>query len=449
MMKLTKIGAFSIILLLNLYDCPMAWNVPDTGQETCYDSAGTEIACADTGQDGEYNTEILPEGQDHRFIKRDSQGEDIPDAAEWSIVYDNVTNLEWEVKQAKDGVSDYSNPHDADNTYTWYDSNDLTNGGDAGTPGEDTDTEDFVNALSDENFGGDAEYPWRLPTVKELAFIADRGKYNPAINTDYFPHTAEKEGTYQNYWTSVSVSPTPEFPDTNRIAWTVKFNDARVENFYHKSKDNQYYVRAVRGKKLSYGGFIENKTDGTVTDISNGLMWQKAEAVDPDPEIGNRLNWEESLDYCKKLNDPEQEPSVGGYDDWRLPNINELQSLFNYSKIYHTDPVTGETVHNRAIDITAFPDVTQSYYCSSTTSAEAGKRHNSWCIMTVTGYIYRTGKSTDYPVRVVRGPVSRFPYLIQALKSLAGFESEISYDVNGDGKLGMEDVLSLLQVLAE
>jgi len=30
-----------------------AFKLPDTGQTTCYDTAGTEIACAGTGQDGE------------------------------------------------------------------------------------------------------------------------------------------------------------------------------------------------------------------------------------------------------------------------------------------------------------------------------------------------------------------------------------------------------------
>ena len=64
------------------------------------------------------------------------------------MVYDVVTGLIWEVKQDKDDTQNYSNPNDADNTYTWYDSNPETNGGDAGTPGTGTDTEDFINALN-------------------------------------------------------------------------------------------------------------------------------------------------------------------------------------------------------------------------------------------------------------------------------------------------------------
>jgi len=65
-----------------------------------------------------------------------TRGNDLPDSAtEWVMVRDNLTGLIWEIKQAGDDVQDYSNPHDADNTYTWYDSNPDTNGGYAGTPG--------------------------------------------------------------------------------------------------------------------------------------------------------------------------------------------------------------------------------------------------------------------------------------------------------------------------
>ena len=58
------------------------------------------------------------------------------------MVRDNVTGLFWEVK------TDDGSIHDKDNTYTWYDSNPATNGGNAGTAGEGTDTEDFIEALN-------------------------------------------------------------------------------------------------------------------------------------------------------------------------------------------------------------------------------------------------------------------------------------------------------------
>ena len=61
--------------------------------------------------------------------------------------------------------------------------------------------------------------------------------------------------------------------------------------------------------------------NGTVTDNLTGLMWTK----DANPE-GNPMTWHEALDYVKTVN-------TGGHTDWRLPNVNELESLVDYSKV--------------------------------------------------------------------------------------------------------------------
>ena len=58
--------------------------------------------------------------------------------------------------------------------------------------------------------------------------------------------------------------------------------------------------------------------EGTVTDTNNGLMWQQ-ETIGP-------MTWEETLSYCEDL-------QLSGYDDWRLPSINELHSIVDYSVI--------------------------------------------------------------------------------------------------------------------
>jgi hypothetical protein len=198
------------------YDVPA--KIPDTGQTKCYDTAGAEIPCAGTGQDGESSINPMS----------------FTSLSGGTMVQDNVTGLIWEVKENKDGTKDYSNPNDADNTYTWYDSNSATNGGYAGTAGNGTDTEDFIAALNAANFGGYSD--WRLPSREELRSIVDYSiaysSGEPTINKGYFPNT---QRSY--YWSSTTDA---RYADG---AWDVSFDNGG-DGYYNKSSSR--YVRAVR-----------------------------------------------------------------------------------------------------------------------------------------------------------------------------------------------------------
>lgn len=221
----------SLILSALLFILPfMAFaQLPDTGQTKCYNN-DSEITCPPSGQpfhgqDAQYVT------NPQSYTQLDASGNDMPFSADysttpWTMVRDNVTGLIWEVKDSKDDVQDYSNPHDADNTYTWYDSNPATNGGDPGTPGDGTDTEDFINALNESNFGGNSD--WRLPTINELSFIRNMNphiepdSYYWAINENYFPNTMAPI-YYGHYWSS-----TPRHYPTD-YAWDVEFTLGRTD----------------------------------------------------------------------------------------------------------------------------------------------------------------------------------------------------------------------------
>jgi hypothetical protein len=172
-----------------------------------------------------------PQGA-HAYTKLDRYGHPLPEsAAAWVMVKENFTGLIWEVKRNMDGVSHYEDPNDADNTYTWYDSNPDTNGGNAGTPGNGTNTEAFINAMNRAHFGGFSD--WRLPTIKELAYLADTHSTNPSINTDFFPSTVSSW-----YWSSSTSANYPYH------AWGVGFRhgfDSYNYKYFHG------YVRAVRG----------------------------------------------------------------------------------------------------------------------------------------------------------------------------------------------------------
>jgi hypothetical protein len=166
------------------------------------------------------------------YTKLDSSGHLLADSAStWVMVKDNATGLIWEVKRNMDGTSHYDDPNDADNTYTWYDGNPDTHGGQAGAPGSGMNTEAFINALNRAHFGGFSD--WRLPTIKELAYLADTGRSNPSINVTYFPNTVSSW-----YWSSSTSANYPYH------AWGVGFR------YGHDSYNYKYfhgYVRAVRG----------------------------------------------------------------------------------------------------------------------------------------------------------------------------------------------------------
>ena len=60
--------------------------------------------------------------------------------------------------------------------------------------------------------------------------------------------------------------------------------------------------------------------DGTVTDNLTGLMWTKDAQ-----EIYWKYHWETAVELCENFVYPE----IDGYDDWRLPSLEELQSLID------------------------------------------------------------------------------------------------------------------------
>jgi len=196
------------------YDVPST--IPDTGQTKCYDTGGNEIPCAGTGQDGDHGPNAMS----------------FTALGGGTMVQDNVTGLVWEVKTNKDDVENYDDPHDADNTYTWYDPDPATNGGHAGTE-SDHDTLDFIEALNNANFGGHSD--WRLPSREELRSIVDYSipYQGPTVDVSYFPNTVSSY-----YWSSTTTA------DDEDHAWIVNFSYGYD---YSYSKSYSRYVRAVRG----------------------------------------------------------------------------------------------------------------------------------------------------------------------------------------------------------
>lgn len=335
---------------------PVYGKIPDTGQTTSYTNT--------FGEDSDYT--IHPPS----YTKLDANGNDLTDSATaWAMIRDNVTGLIWENKQVSNGVMEYNNPNDADNVYTWYDPNSATNGGNAGTSKNGTDTRDFIDDMNAANYGGHAD--WRLPTVKELQSIVDYDSHNPSVNGAYFPHFPDPSTTPPNYW---SVTTNIGYPDA---AAYVSFTNGTMAFAY---KSYRSCVRAVRGEQSGafddtiISGRMADNGDGAVTDSKTGLMWQQQ-------DDGTTRDLESSITYCEDL-------TLAGFSDWRLPNVKELFSIVTLSKQDpSTDPVFTNTV--------------SSYYASSTTSANESNK--SWSVFFYDGNVGIYYSGNPRLVRAVRG----------------------------------------------
>ena len=172
-------------------------------------------------------------GVDNRFT------EDLVDG----VVTDNLTGLVWELKSDLDGVTDFTNPHDADNSYSWSASSTIEDG---------TAFTDFLAKVNGgAGFGG--ANGWRLPTLAELQTIVLDFPCTGAFGTAKCrcPSTpcvysvldaANTQSSY--YWSATSYVPNPF------NAWFVGFNFGDAFSFspyYDGFKTDVYYVRAVRG----------------------------------------------------------------------------------------------------------------------------------------------------------------------------------------------------------
>jgi len=262
------------------------FKLPDTGQVRCYDEYGKEIESPQPGEDN-YGQNGCFFKNAMSFAKLDLNGKELPDHATWDdglrMVVDNNTGLVWEVKSPVPDEINY-----CDDEYSWEDAQEV-----------------YIKKLNERKHCGYDD--WRIPNKDELRSIVDYGKTNPAIDSWYFPNCQ-----IALYWCSASFEMQPCF------GWVIFFG---LGSATANGKSIPRHVRAVRGgfNKLfgapDLSRFTDND-DGTITDSATGLMWQKGE--------NERMSWFEAIKFCQKL-------KLAGYDDWRLPNIKEINTILDVS----------------------------------------------------------------------------------------------------------------------
>lgn len=224
----------------------------------------------------------------------------------------------------------------------------------------------FVRDLNRSGLYGHGD--WRLPNRRELNSLISREAVNPSL-----PHGHPFVDIFNGYyWTSTTCARLPG------QAWYVHLGGARV---FKGMKYNSYMVWPVRtgnhgarvfqtGQWQCYDGkgdIIDCRKSGqdgefqsgvaskprftssadVVFDHSTNLTWLR------NANVGTTvLDWNSALNFVEKLNGE----STFGHDDWRLPDIAELESLTDMSR--HTPALPQDC---------PFIQV-QEFYWSSTTS---------------------------------------------------------------------------------
>ena len=181
---------------------------------------------------------------------------------------------------------------------------------------------------------------WRLPTQAELISLANHG-YNPAIDLNYFPSNPKSPAGY--WWTSQARG--------NDRVWVVNRGGgtgAKPKNETISAGGTlSYNARYVRGTRRGETHHYADNKDGTVTDIDSGLMWAQT--------AGPSVTWEAAKNYAKGI-------TIGGYNDWRLPDVKELASLIDFDILNFPELAGGVP----CIDRTFFPQATAASYWTAT-----------------------------------------------------------------------------------
>jgi len=126
----------------------------------------------------------------------------------------------------------------------------------------------------------------------------------------------------------------------------------------------------------------------TVRDNLNGLIWTK------DANLHRYKHWDAAIAACKDC-------CVGSYQDWRLPNGKELQSLINFD--YYDPALSNTKGKGKWKEGDPFNNVLSNYYWA--TGAEVGNEVAAWIVNFFHGGASKYDeKINSYYVWCVRGP---------------------------------------------
>ncbi len=332
--------AISLLLFSETNLQSQNYKVVDGGQTKCFNTTGP-INCPVVGQTF-YGQDAAYTGNLSSYML----------STDTKTIYDNNTGL------------------------TWMSSPNMTNTAPVKTDRMSyTAAQAWVTTVNTANYGGFND--WRIPTIKELysLYLAkglDPGGSSsstgltPFLDDNYFKfaygNTAIGERLIDQQYMSSNIFILNPSESGYSKDFGVNFADGRIKGYDMvdalSKLTKTFYVQLVRGK-TTYGinDFMDNG-DQTITDKATSLMWAKN-------DNGTGLNWTDALAWVQTKNSQ----NYLGHNNWRVPDIKELQSIIDYthSPDYDNKPAINSTFFNCTQIVNEAGLVDWGYFWSSTT----------------------------------------------------------------------------------